>query len=37
MLAGGDAFRRFLAGRRICRTNNAVERALRDVALGRNA
>jgi transposase len=32
-----EAFTRFLADGRICLTNNAAERALRDIALGRKA
>lgn len=32
-----EAFTRFLDDRRICLTNNAAERALRGVALGRKA
>lgn len=37
MLTRWDAFRRFLSDGRICLTNNAAERALRGVALGRKA
>ena len=37
MLKGWAAFTRFLADGRICLTNNAAERALRGVALGRKA
>jgi transposase len=37
MLKRGDAFARFLDDGRICLTNNAVERALRGLALGRKA
>jgi transposase len=32
-----DGFTRFLEDRRICLTNNAAERALRGIALGRKA
>jgi transposase len=37
MLRRWDAFTRFLADGRICLTNNAAERALRGVALGRKS
>ena len=37
MLKRGDAFTRFLDDGRICLTNNAAERALRGVALGRKS
>ena len=37
MLKDWPAFTRFLADGRICLTNNAAERALRGVALGRKA
>jgi transposase len=37
MLVRWDAFARFLDDGRICLTNNAAERALRDVAIGRRA
>jgi len=37
MLARWDAFARFLTDGRICLSNNAAERALRGVALGRKA
>jgi hypothetical protein len=37
MLKRGDAFTRFLTDGRICLTNNAAERELRGVALGRKA
>ena len=37
MLARWEAFTRFLGDGRICLTNNAAERALRGVALGRKA
>ncbi len=37
MLTRWDAFSRFLTDGRICLTNNAAERALRGVALGRKA
>ena len=37
MLKRWDSFSRFLHDGRICLTNNAAERALRGVALGRNA
>ena len=37
MLKRWDAFTRFLDDGRICITNNAAERALRGVALGRRA
>jgi hypothetical protein len=37
MLRHWDAFTRFLDDRRICITNNAAERALRCVPLGRKA
>lgn len=37
MLTRWDAFSRFLHDGRICLTNNAAERALRGVALGRKA
>jgi hypothetical protein len=37
MLKRWDAFARFLGDGRICLTNNAAERALRGVALGRKA
>lgn len=37
MLKRWPAFRRFLDDGRICLTNNAAERALRSVALGRKA
>ena len=37
MLKRWDTFSRFLSDGRICLTNNAAERALRDVALGRQA
>lgn len=37
MLVRWDAFARFLDDGRICLTNNAAERALRDVAIGRKA
>jgi hypothetical protein len=35
MLKRWEAFSRFLGDRRICLTNNAAERALRGIALGR--
>lgn len=37
MLTRWDAFSRFLDDGRVCLTNNAAERALRGVALGRKA
>jgi hypothetical protein len=37
MLTRWDAFTRFLGDGRICLTNNAAERALRGIALGRKA
>src|SRR5713226_7976001 len=37
MLKRSDAFTRFLADGRICLSNNAAERALRGIALGRKA
>jgi len=37
MLVRWDAFARFLDDGRICLTNNAAERALRDIAIGRKA
>jgi transposase len=37
MLKRWDAFTRFLADGRICLTNNAAERALRGIALGRKS
>jgi len=37
MLKRWDAFTRFLEGGRICLTNNAAERALRGIALGRKS
>lgn len=37
MLARWDAFTRFLTDGRICLTNNAAERALRGIALGRKS
>ncbi len=37
MLKRSDAFARFLADGRICLSNNAAERALRGIALGRKA
>ena len=37
MLRRWDLFARFLDNGRICLTNNAVERALRPQALGRNS
>jgi hypothetical protein len=37
MLKRWDAFTRFLDDGRICLTNNAAERALRGIALGRKA
>ena len=37
MLKRWDTFSRFLDDGRICLTNNAAERALRGVALGRKA
>lgn len=37
MLTRWDAFARFLSDGRICLTNNAAERALRGIALGRKA
>ena len=37
MLKRWDGFARFLADRRVCLTNNAAERALRGIALGRKA
>jgi transposase len=37
MLKRNDAFTRFLADGRICLSNNAAERALRGIALGRKA
>lgn len=37
MLRRWDAFTRFLGDGRICLTNNAAERALRCVPLGRKA
>ena len=37
MLKRWDAFTRFLDDGRICLTNNAAERALRGIALGRRA
>lgn len=37
MLVRWDAFARFLDDGRICITNNAAERALRDIAIGRKA
>ena len=37
MLARWEAFTRFLGDGRICLTNNAAERALRGIALGRKA
>jgi transposase len=37
MLNDWTAFTRFLAGGRICLTNNAAERALRGIALGRKS
>ncbi len=37
MLKRWPAFTRFLADGRICLTNNAAERALRGIALGRRA
>jgi hypothetical protein len=37
MLKRWDAFARFLDDGRICLTNNAAERALRDVAIGRKS
>jgi transposase len=37
MLVRWDAFARFLEDGRICLTNNAAERALRDVAIGRKS
>jgi transposase len=37
MLVRWDAFARFLEDGRICLTNNAAERALRDIAIGRKA
>ena len=37
MLKRWDAFARFLSDGRICRTNNAAERELRGIALGRKA
>ena len=37
MLKRWDSFTRFLADGRICLTNNAAERALRGIALGRRA
>lgn len=37
MLTRRDRFTRFLTNERICITNNAAERALRGVALGRKA
>ena len=37
MLKRWDAFTRFLADGRICLSDNAAERALRGVALGRKA
>jgi hypothetical protein len=37
MLRRWDAFTRFLRGGRVCLTNNAAERALRCVPLGRKA
>jgi hypothetical protein len=37
MLTRWPAFTRFLGGGRICLTNNAAERALRGLALGRKS
>lgn len=37
MLTRWDAFARFLSDGRVCLTNNAAERALRGIALGRKA
>jgi transposase len=37
MLTRWDAFTRFLGDGRICLTNNAAERAVRGIALGRKA
>jgi transposase len=37
MLRGWTAFTRFLADGRICLTNNAAERALRGIAVGRKS
>jgi hypothetical protein len=37
MLKRSDAFTRFLADGRICLSNNAAERAMRGIALGRKA
>ncbi len=37
MLTRWPAFTRFLDDGRVCLTNNAAERALRDIALGRKA
>ena len=37
MLKRWEAFARFLSDGRICLTNNAAERALRGIALGRKA
>ena len=37
MLKRGEVFTRFLADGRICLTNNAAERALRGLALGRKS
>ncbi len=37
MLSDWSAFTQFLADGRICLTNNAAERALRGIALGRKA
>jgi len=37
MLKRWDGFARFLADGRVCLTNNAAERALRGIALGRKA
>lgn len=37
MLKRGEAFNRFLGDGRNCLTNNAAERALRGIALGRKS
>ena len=37
MLKRWDRFARFIDNRRVCRTNNAAERALRGFALGRKS